>query len=309
MKQKQLTLLLIGLISLVIFASMIALVFYIKQQQLQETIEPEKSVFVARIPIHKGEKITANNIVLRSLPVSYTGPNPLGMGQIIGNYAAVEIMGSDLITLQKLSAKPLDENGTETGDTVTPLSVQTVPGDADRFSIPLNLFKNPDMSLRSGDMIDIIGIGIDPGEQKHFQPRYLALGVKIGGFLKNGKPVESIVSISEDPKTHEAIPSAADSIVLGLNPSQINRMLSLYYSAQEINNNRAYNPNNLYQGHIWMVRCGTDPEADRAKYEGMNSPELSSPLPRTQIRTGNSKPVQKPKSPSEPRHAIVTYEQ
>jgi hypothetical protein len=110
-----------------------------------------------------------------------------------------------------------------------------------------------------------------------------------------------------DEKTQVATKVFADEILLDMAPQEIGRFLSLYYRSQVLNNDRAHNPNNLYQGHIWMVKCNSVASAseEAVKLKMMNV--IAPSRPKTQVPLSSALPPL-PKLISAPK-GIVSYEQ
>ncbi|MGA9045749.1 SAF domain-containing protein [Sulfuricurvum sp.] len=306
MNKKRNILLGVGFLSLAIFAIIVTAMMYVIREQNSSDSEKNVAVYVATKNIVTGQKITPDDIALRSLPYDYVGAEPLSMADIVDHYARVDIMKNDYLRFEKLSLKMpsmsepiadaqkiLENNSSKEGAT------------HDVISIPLNVFKNPDTSLRVGDHIDIVGIS-EYGEEKHqFATHYIALNLSVSGFMKDGKKVETIVSVTIDEKTQASTKVLADEILLEMSPKEIGRFLSLYYRSQELNNDRSHNSNNLYQGHIWMIQCNS---AGSAAEEALKQKMMAGPtLPRhTKHNTVRPLPAL-PKLIASPK-GIVSYE-
>jgi len=173
----------------------------------------------------------------------------------------------------------------------------------DTISVPLSLFKNPDTTLRSGDQIDLIGISALGDEKPQFATRYIAPHVRVNGFMKEGKKLPEISSISTDDKTGLTTSALADEIILEMTPVEISRMLSMYYRAQELNNNRVHNPRDSYQGHLWMVKSNLQTHDDALKL-GMMNPKVTH-KPKPAVRQSVLPPLPKLVSTPTP---MITYE-
>lgn len=307
MNKRRTVVLSVGFLSLAIFAIIVTAMVYIKNNESAVTAEKNTAAYVATRTIPSGEKIKIADIELRSLPADYVGENPLSMADIVDRHAAVDIIKSDLIRAEKLSlaapSRPAADQNRSMDENATEKTVAAMLHDV--ISVPLAVFKNPDTSLRAGDRIDILGIS-DKGEEKRlFSTRYIALHVAVAGFMKEGQRVKEMVSIGMDEKTKTPIKVLADEILLDMSPREISRFLSLYYRSQELNNERSHNPNNLYRGHIWMVRSNpvVSEREEAAKMKMMGMPEA--PLPKL-LPSQNLHPM--PKLVSVPK-GIVSYEQ
>jgi hypothetical protein len=299
MNKKRNFLIVIGTISLSIFGIIVALMLYMQKDAIAQT--KTSRGYVAIKDINIGHKIDLNDIELRELPQSYIGTDTLEMKDILGHFAQVDISKNDLIRAEKL---------TLTSKAVTLSKVEENTKEAviqnnlnDTVSVPLNLFKNPDTTLHNGDHIDLIGISLTGDEKPFFTTRYIALNVAVIGFMKEGKKLTKISSVSTDSKTGATTPALADEIILEMNPREISRMLSMYYRAQELNNNRVHNPHDSYQGHLWMVKSNLQTHDDALKL-GMMNPKVTH-KPKPAVRQSALPPL--PKLVSTPTQ-MITYE-
>jgi hypothetical protein len=299
MNKKRNFLIVIGTISLSIFGIIVALMLYMQKDAIAQT--KTSRGYVAIKDINIGHKIDLNDIELRELPQSYIGTDTLEMKDILGHFAQVDISKNDLIRAEKL---------TLTSKAVTLSKVEENTKEAviqnnlnDTVSVPLNLFKNPDTTLHNGDHIDLIGISLTGDEKPFFTTRYIALNVAVIGFMKEGKKLTKISSVSTDSKTGATTPALADEIILEMNPREISRMLSMYYRAQELNNNRVHNPHDSYQGHLWMVKSNLQTHDDALKL-GMMNPKVTH-KPKPAVRQSALPPLPKLVSTPTP---MITYE-
>jgi hypothetical protein len=299
MNKKRNFLIVIGTISLSIFGIIVALMLYMQKDAIAQT--KTSRGYVAIKDINIGHKIDLNDIELRELPQSYIGTDTLEMKDILGHFAQVDISKNDLIRAEKL---------TLTSKAVTLSKVEENTKEAviqnnlnDTVSVPLNLFKNPDTTLHNGDHIDLIGISLTGDEKPFFTTRYIALNVAVIGFMKEGKKLTKISSVSTDSKTGATTPALADEIILEMNPREISRMLSMYYRAQELNNNRVHNPHDSYQGHLWMVKSNLQTHDDALKL-GMMNPKVTH-KPKPAVRQSVLPPLPKLVSTPTP---MITYE-
>lgn len=258
MNKKRNIILVIGFLSLVIFTMIIMVMMYIKNNDNAIASEKNIPAFVAVKNIAFGQKISLGDIELRSLPKEYVGEDSVSMSDIIDHYASVEIMKNDLIRSNKIGLNmPVPEEIVSDVNRSTDGNITRNTVLHDMISLPLSVFQNPDSTLHSGELIDIVGMFVHGQDKPQFSTRYIALHVTVGGFMKDGQKVSSIASVSVDEKTHAATKVFADEILLDMSPRDIGSFLNLYYKSQELNNDRAHNPNNLYQGHMWMVKCNS----------------------------------------------------
>ncbi|MDD5717748.1 MAG: SAF domain-containing protein [Sulfuricurvum sp.] len=309
MNNKRTVVLSIGLLSLAIFAIIVMVMMYVKNEDATPSSENNVAAYVAAKEIRLGQKITQSDVELRSLPRDYIGQEPLSIADIVDHYARVGITKNDLIRPEKLTLQfqaqqePTAEENVSAMDT----SVSGNVMQHDAISLPLNVFKNLDTTLRKDEYIDIVGIS-EYGEEKHqFATRYIGVHVLVGGFMKEGKKINEMVSVTVDEKTQATSKVVADDIILNMSPQDISRFLSLYYRSQELNNDHSHNADNLYRGHIWMVKSKPIVSANEnlIKFKMMNVNTVPRHKAKPQL-SQNLPPLPKLISAS---RGIVTYEQ
>lgn len=305
MKKKRDIIVVIGFVSLVIFAIIVTIILQIKKHDEHNESEKNIRAYVAVNNIALGQKITLDDIELRSLPQDYVGVQPLEMTDIVDHYASVEIMKSDLIRSEKLSFVSVHPQ--ENANTLSDENTSKAYTAHDVISMPLSVFKNPDTTLKSGDFIDIVGMSVFGDEKPQFATRYIALHVGISGFMKEGKKVNEITSVTVDEKTQAVTKGTADEILLDMSPRDIASFLSTYYRAQSLNNDRAHNANSLYQGHMWMIKCNP---VMVASDDSMKRKMMGNYTPKQHRTTPSTLPsMALPQLVFTPSQGIVSYEQ
>ncbi len=255
------------LVGLVLFTSSVALLLYLKQSKANENITHNVEVYVAAKNLKEGDYIGADAITKAKIPQNYISFAPLVAEEIIGRYAKVAIFAKEPIRAEKLSTtNPLDKKVQKrvvmTSDKNK--TKQTLVSTSDTISIPLNIFKNKDASLRAGNFVDIISVVPKKLKNKEFAftTKYIALHVPIHSFISDNVTTATFtrtLTQTEDKKMTSKI-IEADTIVLDMSPKDIKNFLALYYKTQALNNNRAYNTAN-YGGQLWLVNAATDTDA------------------------------------------------
>jgi hypothetical protein len=257
MKQKKNMLIMIGLAAIMVLASLFGLKMYMKNSELTEHIEKQVPIFVAKTSIFKGDIVRSSDYKQTLLPKSYVGFTPLTPAEIVGKYAAVDILVGEPFRLEKLSYEAIKEEARTLVQEERLAEVECIIEDKlaennDTITISLSMFRNIDLSLREGDYIDIMGIkeGI---KNSTMSPKYSAIHVKIASFVKEGAMLQSarVQAKNSDDLVTTAI---ADSIVLEMKPNEVKNFLTLYYKSQKLNVNRYFNRKNENIGHLWMIR-------------------------------------------------------
>lgn len=266
MKNKQMKMAILILIGLVLFTTSLSLLLYSKQGDLEKQAHKVEmvSVFLSAKDIKKGELIDAHSIKKGSLPREYLGAVPLTAAELIGRYASIDIYANEPLRKEKISLqkpqtqkqvviKSSDENGTKEPKT-TPEIAQ-----GDTITLPLNVFKNIDRTLQSGDTIDIVSvISEKEGRELDFSTKYIALGVKIRAFVNNTQRAKGyVISVSKEKVSY------ANEIELEIDPKKLKNFLTLYYETLSLNQNRVYNTHN--SGHLWMIKCAKEQSEETLK--------------------------------------------
>lgn len=266
MRDKKTKILVGILLSLIVFTSSVAFLMYTKQSTISKNLEDNVPVYVSATDIKKGDMLGANNIQLSHLPKSYVGTEALTQEEIIGHYATMDMLKNEPLRIEKLSLKkPQDEVQLITAsdaNTSTSEEKELQEISSDTFPIAMDLFQNIDKSLKKGDYIDIVSVLPKRGEgnEYEFSTHYIALHVQISSIAFPYTP-------PQDEKSKVKPVSIPGSLVLHMEPKEIKNFLKLYYTVQNINNNRVYNEQN--KGHLWMIKCSetSDEEIENYKKE------------------------------------------
>ena len=262
MKQKKIKILIGILLALLMFASSVALLMYTKHQKISADVSSRVEAFVSTRTIKKGEKITAKDIVGSMFLKEHISANPLVKEEIVGRYANVNIYKNEPIRVEKITTEfvstveTVKENFTVEKMPVDEVLIQEVEREEssyDTITLPLNLFKNLDTSLKQGDYIDIVSI--EPKrvsrDETTFVTKYLALRVNIHAFVYNSNFVQNVIA-AKDEKS--GMPILSSSVVLKMSPLEIQKLLPIYYKTQDLNSKRVYASKDN-AGHLWMVKC------------------------------------------------------
>lgn len=261
------------LLTLIMFASSLALVMYSKQNELKKQVENQIEVYVSTKNLDEGESIGAGEIVLKKVPKSYIDFTPLTKEEIIGRFAKVVIFANEplrpeKITLTKVLQEQKSQTGALQGDAKEEVAVKRLSSDT--ISLSLELFKNLDISLQKDDFIDIVSVASSQKEQEEYEfaAKYIALHVKIHSFVSGTKEMQKAVHEEYDEKTKQSKKSVADTLILEMSPLEIKNFLAMYYKTQEFNAQKVHSTKEN-RGHLWMVRCSSDANDTFAKEKEM----------------------------------------
>ena len=255
MKQKKIKILIGILLALLAFSSSIALLMYSKKSKVDEYIKSQAQAYIVTKTINKGQKIDANDIKLSTFLKEHI-PSKLVKEEIIGRYAKVDIYMNEPIRSHKISNLPIVSSITKSPKKKSQQKQEIVEEDStyyDTITLPLNIFKNIDPSLKKNDLIDIVSVKSKKTSINglEFSTKYVALRVKIYSFVYNSNFVKSIY-ITKDEKTNTAI--LANSIVLEISPNDVKKFLPIYYKTQDLNSKRVYTSKDN-RGHLWIIKC------------------------------------------------------
>jgi len=257
MRNRQTRIIIGILVTMVLFASSIALLMYSKQSNLSDYVEGHVEVYVTAKHLKKGTKISERDLTKAFLPKSYLAFTPLTQSEIVGRYAKVEIFAKEPLRKEKISAtKPVEKKSIVLNSTLLKKKTSTVLKESikhDTITVSLSLFKNIDTSLRKGDKIDILSVLEKRSKSSagKYTTKYIALNVNVHAFLLNAKSVKKYMT-----KDKKGTYLKADSVVFEMSPDEIKNFLSIYYTTQELNSKRVFNTNGN-RGHLWMVKCSS----------------------------------------------------
>ena len=240
------------LVGLIFFSSSIALLMYTKQNDLSQYVEEHIEAYVTKKHLLRGDIIGPSDIEKAFLPKSYLSFTPLTKSEIVGRYANVEIFTKEPIRKEKISQdEPIDEKPVviiqkvEIKKEINKEEISDVVVTKDTITLAMSMFKNIDGTLKRGDHIDILSVILVNEYSKEFKysTKYVALNVKISTFISHSQQVNRYLTQSEESVR------IADAIVFEMEPKEIERFLSLYYSV----------------GKLWMVRCSSEGTRNDAK--------------------------------------------
>lgn len=254
MKNRQIRLTIGILVGLVLFSSSLALLFYSKQDTPKIEKVKNIEVYAAKRYISKGTILTRADIKKIKIPDTYIDFTPLKQSEILGRYAAVDILDKEPLRKEKLSISNPQTEQLATNVKSQELEEALTSTQAykkDTLTVSLTRFQNVDMSLKTGDYIDIVSI-FPKKSGKGFDTKYVALKVKIDSF-SNGSTSMNSMSMQVKEKT-----VLANSVVFEMTPTDIKNFFASYYETQTLNSNRVFNTKKISKGHLWMIKCSKD---------------------------------------------------
>ncbi len=213
--------------------------FYLYQQNesIQKAQDTQIKLIVAKHDINQNSKIKKEDLKTILMAKSMVTFKPLIEGEIIGKYAAVPIFKEEPIRSEKISKLIEKEDHNSTAKKAK----------YDLYNIATKHFKNTNYMLKSGDLIDIIGVWEENGK---FVITYCAESAEVHGFLFHGvleeKAMKKVDKVVKDPKTKKEviIPryQQADEILLDTDGKIITSIIKAHNKGDQ----------------LWMVMSGAE---------------------------------------------------
>ncbi len=247
MRQKRDKILIVALSSLVLFTSSLSLMMYIKsKKQKLQPAKQEVVVYVAKTNLKKGTLLTYKDIQKRVFPKNYILFSPLIPEEIIGKYTKIDLSANEPFRRDELT---LHKNIKESVSDLNSKNNNTIKISNDSVSLSLDIFRNIDYTIKSGDYIDIACTR--ENSKNDFKTVYVALHIKIISFFRNGLPQKAYHDfvVTKDGKKK----AVADTIVLDMSPQDIKNLLTAYYTTQKLNARRVFVDKNR-SGQLWMIK-------------------------------------------------------
>ncbi len=211
--------------------------FYDKNLSILKKQEEVVSVFVAKKKILPNTKITKKDLKAVKLQKVTVPFKVLIENEIVGKYATVPILKDEPIRPEKISklVKKEDTNST------------AKKAKHDLYNISSKLFKNPNFMLKTGDLIDIVGVW---HEDEKLIVKYIANSAEVYGFLFRGvleenalKKVEKIIKDKKTKKeTKKTSYQYADELLIDTEEEIITAIIEAHNKGDQ----------------LWMVMSGAE---------------------------------------------------
>lgn len=243
-----------------LLASIGGLLFLYKQNNdIKTAKEASVKIVVAAKDIPQNQKITKEDLKVISMAKSNVQFDVLLEREIIDKYAAVPIFKEEPIRKEKISKLIEKEDINSTAK----------KANHDLYNIKLDLFQNPNYTLHSGDIVDIVGVWGDTVNDPTV--KYIAKSIDVYGFFYKGALEEDALHIETtihvNPKTKEKVeqqtPFKSEEIVLDTQANVIKSIIE------------AHN-----RGHqLWMVQSGAESREELLKSIATPAPVVTAYTP------------------------------
>jgi len=185
---KQIAIILV-LVSFLLSAIAGAYYFYMENQKSIKSANQLILIYVAAKNIKKNTIIKETDIKQYKTARKFILSKKLLLKkEIVGKYATTDIFKNDSITREKISNKLVDDTEKE------------IIGDKflfNSYNMKFSLFKNPNYSLKKGDIINIISVYPD---SNGVAVQYVSKHIKVIGFLIKGEPNAKITKTTKVKK-------------------------------------------------------------------------------------------------------------
>ncbi|MEA3353630.1 MAG: flagella basal body P-ring formation protein FlgA [Campylobacterota bacterium] len=180
MKMNKNIIIVLVLSSLLISAAGAAFYFYNMNQRTLKSNNALVVVNVASKDIKRNTQIKKKDLKQVRIAKQYLLSKPLLEKEIVGKYAKENIFKNDIFRKEKVAAKQtVDENAS----LVDKFQYNS-------YNMSYDMFRNPNYSLKKGDIINIISVFPTYVKKSNGSPnavQYVAKNIKIIGFLLDGK--------------------------------------------------------------------------------------------------------------------------
>ncbi|WP_424688299.1 SAF domain-containing protein [Halarcobacter ebronensis] len=231
------------LASLLLSALGAAFYFYKKSVEEKKSVNELVTVYIAKNDIEKGTLLQVKHLAQTQIARQFILNEPLLKKELLGKYTKENIYKHEIFLKQKLTTKVEKEKA------------KIIPFENSSYNMKFDFFENPNYSLNQGDYINIMSVipkgKIDKkGKYSDYSVQYVAKGIKILGFLRNGfRESETITKqkikkIVKKKEIEEIIDVKSDEMILDVD---LNVLLKLI---------KDYNKGN----QLWMVKTKFAPE-------------------------------------------------
>lgn len=166
--------------SLLLSAIGAALYLYYENENTKVENSKTVTVYVAKDNIKKDQLIKKEHIAKINIQKKYILTKPLLLNDVENKYAKENIYKNETFIKEKLTAKVIIEKP------------KNLAFKNNIYNMGFKLFKNPNYSLKKGDLIKIASVRPFSKDKKNmkYKVRFVADQLKVIGFLEKGKHVE-----------------------------------------------------------------------------------------------------------------------
>ena len=221
------------LLSLLLSALGAAYYFYYQNQKSLQSNNKLVVVYIASKNIKKNSKITKKDLEQLEIAKKYVLSVPLVEKEIIGKFAKENIYKDDMFRKEKVSDKIIGDDNATIIDNFK----------FNSYNMAFKIFRNPNYSLKKGDIINIISVYSTTEQKSNKSPysvQYVASYIKVLGFLYNGKETDKTIKKIKVTKTvkkkkvTEEVEVKSDEIILDIDSKVLLALMDDYNRGSQL---------------------------------------------------------------------------
>lgn len=219
--------------SLLLSAIGAAVYLYKENEKTKKHNEAMVTIYVAQTNLKRNTLILEKNIKSVLIAKKYLVAKPLLKKEILGSFTKIDMYKNEMFRQEKISKEKSDE------------IVKNLPFKYSSYNVGFSLFKNPNLSLKKGDFIDLITVYPKNKDKDNmdYKLRFVAKNIKILGFMEKGQLVENTfrqvkqkvkTKKKKEKPTYEQVTKYSDEMVLDIKPALILALLDDYNKGKQL---------------------------------------------------------------------------
>lgn len=242
------------LLSMLLSAIAIAVYLYNENKKTAASNNQMLTIYIATKNIPMGTKITDKLIRQSKVARQFILNKPLLKKEILGKFAKENIYKNEAFLKEKLSEKIEKKEEIQ----------EDLSYKYNSYNMSLELFENPNYSLKPNDIIKIISVYPKSTKKENdFSVQYVAKNIRILGFQKDGratdKPIvkKKVKKLVNKKQVEEIIDIKSDEIVLDIKEKTLLKLIDNYNKGKQ----------------LWMVKSKMEEEEDSKKIKELFKPK------------------------------------
>lgn len=217
--------------------------FYFYQQNIEIKSAKNQTVqvYIAKTNLEQNRQITEKDLAIITLPKASVPFEVLIKNEIIGKYTLAPILQNEPIRAEKVGKEKTNQELNST--------IAIEQAKYDLYNMALKLFQNPNYILKSGDMVDIVGVW---GSEEEPTVQYIAKSINLYGFLYKGllhptalkKTVKEVQETKDKKPVKKITYDYADEIIFDTREKIITSIITAHNKGKQ----------------LWMVLSGAEEE-------------------------------------------------
>ena len=205
--------------------------FYIENEKSIKVNNQLRVVYIASRDIERFQKISKDDIKQMKIAKKYILGKPLFKKEIIGKFAKEAIFKNDTFGKNKLLGK------------IVTIEKRKNDFIHNSYNISFKLFRNPNYSLKRGDLLNIISVYPSAEEKSNKSPnsvQYVVNEVKVLGFLSDGNQTNyalrkvEVVKTVKKKKVKQVILKRASEVLLDIDSKVLLSLIDDYNRGNQL---------------------------------------------------------------------------